>query len=237
MAHASDSLRLLAFEQVQASAETALLRIQVAVDDDGGEPPPEGSGTLILYDGAVTHRFKPLPAPRVPSDFMRLAFAVALELLERQQTLALELRGTLLDLPAPTPATGRPILASPLAPPPRNGPDRRRSSYWLLARQSEQLLSLETALADNEKRFEAENGARIQAERRVEALTRELRAASDGADGEVIRLRDRCSVLEHDLEEALGEVRAMNDAYRRVADQPSPVANGPSGPIGSPDTT
>ncbi len=219
MASPADPKRLLAFEHVQASSETSLLRVEVDVTQNGGGEPP--AGILIVDDGTVSHRFRPLPAPPVPSASIRMAFAVPLELLGRQQGMRLELTHELLELPTPTPATGRPADAWTPAPPPPEGPDRRLAGYELLARQSEQLQVLEAEVKRAQQQLETEGKARVAAESAaVQRLRAELQQAHGVAEADVRRLEDRCAELELHLAEAIRELEAVSSSDR---DTPAPA--------------
>jgi hypothetical protein len=213
MASSADPSRLLAFEQVQASSETSLLRVEVHMAKNGSETPV---GVLVVDDGAVSHRFKPLPAPPVPSPSIRIAFAVPLELLERQRAMSLELADELLELPTPTESTGRPVDAWTPAPPPPEGPNRRLAGYELVARQSEQLLELESELRRVREQLETEGAARVAAESAVQNLRAELHQAQGVAEADARRLEDRCAELELHLAEAIRELEAVTSSDRET---------------------
>jgi hypothetical protein len=232
MASSAYYYRLLAFEQVQASTETSLLRVEIDLGDTGDEPL---NGMLLVDDGTVSHRFKPLPAPSDPSESMRMAFAVPLELLERQQSMSLELAHELLKLPTPTPTTGRPVDDGTPAPPPPDRPERRLAGYELIARQSEQLSEMEAALGDVEHRLEAEVAARVAAVRTAESLGSQLRQAQVDAAAQTRQLRERCAELERELAVVLAELQAVNDSHRQASvPQRTPLRRA-RGPVRSTD--
>jgi hypothetical protein len=222
--------RLLAFERVQASTETSLLRVEIDLGDTGDEPP---NGTLIVDDGTVSHRFKPLPAPSDPSESMRMAFAVPGELLERQQAMSLELAHELLKLPTPTPSTGRPVDDVTPTPSP-DPPDRRLAGYELIARQSEQLSEMEAGLRDLEHRLEAEVVARVAALRTAEGLESQLRQTQVDGAAQARQLRERCAELERELAEVLAELQAVNRSHRQDLAPQRPLRRA-RGPVRSSD--
>ncbi len=102
----------LAFERVEATPDTTLLRLAALC--------PELADTevsiLIIDDGRRRHRLKPILQPAPPAGRLRAAYRASPAWLDGGSRFALELAdGSLIDLPAPTPRLVR-------------GPPKRRLS-------------------------------------------------------------------------------------------------------------
>jgi len=114
---ASPDIRVIGCERVDVGANSALVRVRVAID--GGDAPiPAGAQLVVLIDGERERRHRALPGPTVPdATELTLGFAVT----RRAQPLALELDGRPFPLPEPVvhPAGGlalAPAVTAPSAP-------------------------------------------------------------------------------------------------------------------------
>lgn len=110
------SIELEEFELVQAAPGTALLRVTAIAP-----PPTPREPTLLVNDGDHVHRVRPLPSPPDPEGWLRVAYSLRAEVLDRAPTFTLELwPGAFLELPEPL-ERGRRVLPE-RAPLPGPGP-------------------------------------------------------------------------------------------------------------------
>jgi hypothetical protein len=99
------SIELEEFELVQAAPDTALLRVTARAP---AAMPPDP--TLLIDDGNQVHRVRPLPSPPDPEGWLRAAYSLRTEVLDRAPAFTLELwPGAFVELPVPM-HRGRPAL-------------------------------------------------------------------------------------------------------------------------------
>jgi chromosome segregation ATPase len=204
---ADSSFELLEFEQVQAGARTALLRLAARPS----ETVTLDRLALVVHADGDPVRLTPLPAPPGPADVFRAAFATAPELLADGTTYTLELAdGSLVALPAPVP---RSSARRPLAPPVPERPDAPR-----LAEAEQRAASRRLAIVELQRRLSAEHARRSAAE----AEARTARAAATAEAARHVELQSRLTEIESDSE----RLRAALDEANRTAAAGAEAARG-----------
>jgi len=211
------------FEHVIAAPGTALLRVlarRTARHDSDARP------MLLADDGQTVRRFMPLPAPADPSGTLRAAYPVPVLLLGPHSTYALELSdGAVLDLPAPTPGSGR-VAESARRDDDREEADRLERVAQHTARRLADAL---TAGAEADRR--AAESAREAAAAELRADTLELRLAEleagvleqvergDALERELAGAEQARALLEHELSTASAAQARSEQELVRTRDE------------------
>jgi hypothetical protein len=219
MSSTINPIQIEAFEQIRASAQTALLRLiyRIAESRDA----QARVSRLVVNNHNSIHRLAPLPGPPAPSGPHRAAFAVPFELLEGDRTFSVEFEdGMLVELPYPIAGSaGAPSSAD------RDDGPRHRGAYveHLTSDRGvhrHPLDQLSAELGDEEDDPEdellAEAEARAAAESDAEALRERVAQVKAEAEEAMREMQSRCSELERRLADALAELEAVTKAERRA---------------------
>ncbi len=182
------SIELEEFELVQAAPGTALLRVAARAPAATPREP-----TLLVRDDGQVHRVRPLPAPPDPEGWLRAAYSLRMEVLDRGPVFALELwPGAILELPDPLERGGRVFAYRSAA----------------LSPDTEMLIELEAAVIEA-------NQTAVALQSEAEQLAARVREAED--DSRVVRQENARLVAERD------RVLEENELLRESAEPESAV--------------